>query len=73
MNKKQRVLTVIALVAFVVIGACRYLAWPLLLLYSYNWLPLTAWKELTYEEAQQQVPSKFLDLIFVGNLEKQGG
>ena len=28
MNRKQRVLTVIALVAFVAIGACAYLEWP---------------------------------------------
>lgn len=29
MNRKQKVLTIIALIAFVVIGACHYLPWPL--------------------------------------------
>ena len=28
MNRKQRVLTIIALIAFVVIGACHHLGWP---------------------------------------------
>jgi hypothetical protein len=28
MNRKQRVLTIFALIAFVVIGWCHYLAWP---------------------------------------------
>jgi hypothetical protein len=68
MNKKQRVLTIIALLAFVVTGVCHYLA-----LYDDVWVPLTIWKELTYEEAQKEAPNDFLDLIFVGNLEKQGG
>jgi hypothetical protein len=49
MNRKQRLLTVIALIAFVVIGACHYLAWPPLRLYGYKRVPLTVWKELTYE------------------------
>ncbi len=70
MNKNQRVLTLIALIAFVVIGVCHYLASPPLVSQTTR---STVWKELTYEQAQRQAPSRFLDLIFVGNLEKQGG
>jgi len=73
MNEKQRVLTVIALVAFVVIGACHYLAWPPLHLYVYKAFPLTLWKELTYEEAQQEVHEQNLDSLFIARLLEQGG
>ena len=45
MNKKQRVLTVTALIAFMVIGACHYLDWGL-----YQSEPVTEWEELTYEQ-----------------------
>jgi hypothetical protein len=74
MNRKQRVLTIWALIAFVVIGACHYLRWPPLVLYETKWVSYTLWEERTYEEARLKEPdNKFLDLIFIGNLEKQGG
>jgi hypothetical protein len=57
MNRKQKVLTVIALIAFVLIGAGHYLAWPPLSLYGYRWVPYPpVWKELTFDEAEQHVP-----------------
>lgn len=46
MNKKQKVLTVIALIAFIVIGAGHYLDWGL-----YRSEPITEWEEVTYEQA----------------------
>jgi hypothetical protein len=49
LNRKQKVLTVIALIAFVVIGASHYLDCGF-----YQREPVTEWKELTYAEAQQQ-------------------
>ena len=73
MNKKQRLLTIIALVAFALIGACHYLAWPPLVLYEQKWFFLTVWKELTYEEAQQQVHDRDLNFIFAARLLEQGG
>jgi hypothetical protein len=74
MNRKQKVLTVIALIAFAVIGACHYLAWPPIVLYNYERFPLTVWKELTYQEAQEQhVAGKNLDLHFFAGLKQQGG
>jgi hypothetical protein len=83
MNRTQKVLTVIALIAFVVIGAGHYLAWslswPPLLLYENRRVPLTVWKELTYQEAQQQIGvilisfAPDLKTTFVNRLQEQGG
>lgn len=74
MNKKQRVLTVIALITFVIIGAFHYLQWPPIVLYYYDWVPLNVWKELTYQEAKKQdVGDIFFDLDFVARLKQQGG
>ncbi|SRR6266481_6656094 len=58
MNRKQKVLTVIALVAFVVIGWCNYLGWPPIHLFDHDFVPFdddkwsaerNAW-ERDYEE-----------------------
>ena len=51
MNRKQKVLTVIALVAFVVIGACHYLAWIPHQDYSAGkYREETTWRVLSWEE-----------------------
>ena len=52
MNRKQKVLTVIALIAFVVIGVCHYLAWPPIVFHVTQSVPYTEWKQLTYDEAK---------------------
>jgi hypothetical protein len=70
MNRKQRVLTVIALVAFVVIGACHYVDWGF---HSFRSVFHTHWKELTYKEAQQEVPDKDFKRTFNDRLLGQGG
>jgi hypothetical protein len=54
MNKSQRVLTIIALAVFVVIGACHYLAWPPILFYdSVKVVDHTEWKHLTGDEIKR--------------------
>jgi hypothetical protein len=64
MNRKQRVLTVIALVAFVLIGACHYLAWPPLDLWKTHGLVVTEWEELTWEEAKGKQIKGFNGAVF---------
>jgi hypothetical protein len=51
MNRKQKVLTVFALIAFAVIGECHYLAWIPHEDYSAGkYREETTWRMLTYEE-----------------------
>jgi hypothetical protein len=54
MNRKQKVLTVIALIAFVVIGAFHYLGWPTITFFRENTIPYTVWEETTWAEANQK-------------------
>jgi hypothetical protein len=54
MNRKQRVLTVIALIAFAVIGAFHYLDWPPITFFREHTIPYTAWEETTWAEANQK-------------------
>ena len=54
MNRKQRVLTVIALIAFAVIGALHYLGWPTITFFRDNSIPYTVWEETTWAEANQK-------------------
>ena len=56
MNKKQRVLTVIALIAFLLIGACHYLRWPPLHLISYKTNKrIVNWELLDWQKAKEQI------------------
>jgi hypothetical protein len=53
MNRKQKVLTIIALIAFVMIGACHYLAWIPHQDYSAGkYREETTWRMVTYQEGQ---------------------
>jgi len=53
MNRKQKVLTVIALIAFTVIGACHYLAWIPHEDYSAGkYREETAWRVENFEEGK---------------------
>jgi hypothetical protein len=68
MNRKQKVLTIIALIAFVVIGSGHNLAWPLLVLHEDRDVPYTVWEEVTYDAAPQNVRQAFVDRLL-----EQGG
>ena len=52
MNRKQRVLTILALVAFVVIGALHYVQWPRIVLFQHEAIPYTEWEETTWAEVK---------------------
>jgi hypothetical protein len=60
MNGKQRVLTVIALIAFVVIGAFHYLEWPPIMLFGQRLIPYTRWEELTWKEAASKTNYRYV-------------
>jgi len=72
MNRKQKMLTMIALIAFVVIGACHYLDWGF---QHTEPATYTFWKELTYKEAQQEVSliKDGLERTFNDRLLAEGG
>jgi hypothetical protein len=73
MNRKQKVLTIIALIAFVVIGLCHYLAWAPIVFRISESVPYTEWKQVTYHKAKQIHDSKYFDVIFLGSVIQQGG
>jgi hypothetical protein len=56
MNRKQKVLTVIALIAFVIIGAFHYLRWPPLHLVNYEIKKrVVNWELLDWQKAKEQI------------------
>ena len=52
MNKKHKVLTILALIAFVMIGACHYLQWPPISLFRMAWIPSIEWEEHSWKEVK---------------------
>ena len=64
MNRKQKVLTIIALVAFVVIGAGHYLAWPIILQGNTPYLNIAAREDAILGDVR--MPWFMLGVIYVG-------
>jgi hypothetical protein len=64
MNRKQKVLTIIALIAFVVIGACHYLDCGF-----YQPEPVYPWREYTHQQSSHRISGA----EFVKRLLDQGG